>query len=345
MQNLEDIFAFLESGLPPHPDAGLFGASIPSQLAGIHIIGVPWDATTSYGRGTWQAPDAIRRASHQLDLMDLQFGRVFRRGISLINLESLSELNAQTGQLAQQIIAACENGLLPDPNILALVNQASEQTNAAVYTQALNSLKAGKLVGLLGGDHSTSFGLIRAIAEHHESFGILHIDAHHDLRQAYEGFTHSHASIFYNVLQSYPQVERLVSAGIRDFCSTERAFARTQGSRIQIFYDEQLFERKAQAQPFLQIANELLAPLPSKIYISLDIDGLAQPFCPNTGTPVPGGFSFQEIVYLLHHLAKSGRTLIGFDLVEVVPGEDEWDANVGARLLYKLCGLLAHTNP
>ncbi|HAL64304.1 MAG TPA: agmatinase, partial [Bacteroidales bacterium] len=83
---------------------------------------------------------------------------------------------------------------------------------------------------------------------------------------------------------------------------------------------------------------EIVGHLPSKVYISFDIDGLNPELCPHTGTPVPGGLSFEQVVLLLHILATSGRQIIGFDLVEVAPGlEDEWDANVGARILQKLC--------
>lgn len=74
-----------------------------------------------------------------------------------------------------------------------------------------------KLQGLVGGEHSTPLGFIRVLSEIHNEFGILHIDAHADLRHAYEGFTYSHASIMYNALQ-YPQITRLVSVGLRDVC-------------------------------------------------------------------------------------------------------------------------------
>ena len=78
--------------------------------------------------------------------------------------------------------------------------------------------------------------------------------------------------------------------------------------------------------------------------ISFDIDGLYPWYCPNTGTPVPGGFSFEQAAYLLSKLGNSGREIIGFDLVEVAPGEDDWDGNVGARMLYHMCGVLAKNN-
>ena len=88
------------------------------------------------------------------------------------------------------------------------------------------------------------------------------------------------------------------------------------------------------------MCDRIIACLPEKAYVSFDIDGLAPEYCPHTGTPVPGGLSFAEAVYLLDRLTASGREVVGFDLCEVAPdpaGDDDWDANVGARMLYKLC--------
>jgi agmatinase len=95
-----------------------------------------------------------------------------------------------------------------------------------------------------------------------------------------------------------------------------------------------------------QQCQEIIAHLPEKVYISFDIDGLAADNCPATGTPVPGGLSFNQALYLLEKVVASGRKIVGFDLVEVAPADkqDEWDANVGARMLYKLCGLILKSN-
>ena len=85
------------------------------------------------------------------------------------------------------------------------------------------------------------------------------------------------------------------------------------------------------------ICREMIQELPDKVYISFDIDGLDPKLCPNTGTPVPGGFSFQQAMYLIRKVVESGREIIGFDLCEVAPGDEgDWDANVGARVLYRL---------
>lgn len=344
-ESLEAIFEWMALGNPPPEGAGLFGATVPWDEAQIHIIGVPWDVTTSYGNGTAEGPEAVCLASHQLDLEDYAFGPAYRAGIASKILEELKEPNSTQRSTAERIIQQWEQGQTPDPALLEEVNQACLATHQHVYDTVRESLEAGKYVGLLGGDHSTPFGAIRALAEGYPSFGILHIDAHHDFRVAYEGFTHSHASIFYNVMENVPQVSQLVSVGIRDFSSQERQYAKDNQERVVTFYDEQLFAEKAAGVPFHRLVDEMLAPLPEHVYISVDIDGLAPEFAPNTGTPVPGGLTFSEMTYLLRQLGRSGKKVIGFDLVEVAPGQDdEWDANVGARLLYKLCGVMGQSN-
>lgn len=192
-----------------------------------------------------------------------------------------------------------------------------------------------RIVGLLGGDHSTPLGFIQALAERHESFGILQFDAHCDLREAYEGFTYSHASVMYNALK-LPQVNRLVQVGIRDYCAQEVELIRNSKGRVIAFFDEALCNGRYEGRTWKEQCEEIVNTLPEKVYVSFDIDGLNPSLCPNTGTPVAGGLEFSQAVYLLRTLIKSGKTIIGFDLNEVAPGEDEWDANVGARLLFKL---------
>ena len=90
-----------------------------------------------------------------------------------------------------------------------------------------------------------------------------------------------------------------------------------------------------------QIASKIIEQLPQNIYISFDIDGLDPKLCPNTGTPVPGGLEFQQALYLIEQLVEAGKKIVSFDINEVAPGADEWDANVGARLLYKISNLAA----
>src|SRR5690606_2133030 len=118
---------------------------------------------------------------------------------------------------------------------------------------------------------------------------VLQIDAHADLRRAYEGFQYSHASIMYNILEEIPAVTKLVQVGIRDYCDEEfEAITKSQG-RIVTFFDRDLKAGAYQGKTWDQQTDEIIRELPERIYISFDIDGLDPKLCPNTGTPVPGG--------------------------------------------------------
>lgn len=347
MQQLKEIpshiFKKIQAGIPPEEGANLFGLPLGVEDASLCILGVPWEATASYGRGTSEAPQRIVPASYQLDLFDSHFGEFYRYGIFYEEAnQKISSLNQKALQFVNSLRAGGEK--LQDDEAAQMkvkVNQFSAQVNEMVYEKAKQRLAEGKWVGLLGGDHSSPFGLIEALSEH-TSFGILHIDAHHDLRNAYEGYTFSHASIMYNVMATIPQINKLVQVGIRDYSSQERDLVcGSWKEKIKVFYDHEISEQLARGKTFSTLTDEIIQSLPEKIYVSFDIDGLEPSLCPATGTPVPGGLSYHQAVLLLKTLATSGKDIIGFDLCEVgVPKAGEWDLNVGARILYKLCGML-----
>src|SRR5690606_1558321 len=159
---------------------------------------------------------------------------------------------------------------------------------------------------------------------------------HADLRDAYEGFEYSHASIMHNALKERA-VERLVQVGIRDYCESEAEAVRSSEGRIVTFYDRDLKQENYRGKMWEQQCVAIVNELPHTVYVSFDIDGLDPKLCPHTGTPVAGGFEVEEVLFPLEKVVRSGRKIIGMDLNEVAPGEDEWDANVGARLLYRLC--------
>jgi agmatinase len=345
---LADVVKRLRDGTPPPPWAGLFGGSPRPEDCRLVLMPVPWDATVSYGVGTAKGPEAVLGASHQLDLEDLAFERPYEAGITLLPEDrEIVALNGASRDKAARIIE--EAGPHdPDSADLKAVNEASLRVNERVRLTAEEHLRAGRLVGVLGGDHSSPYGLIKALADvHPDGFGILHFDAHFDLRKAYEGFVHSHASIMHNVMETIPAVKCLVQVGIRDFSHEELSYAKRLGPRQKTFFARDLFRRKARGESFAETTRAILEALPEKVYVSFDIDGLDPAFCPSTGTPVPGGLSFDEANFILEELALGGRTIVGFDLCEVAPdpaGEDEWDANVGARILYKLCGATIHSH-
>lgn len=340
----------------PFPDFDPNGIGISGKLFGLPfepvnsevvILPVPWEVTVSYHSGTAQGPEAILAASQQVDLFQEDIKDAWKLGVCLLPIdENLQADNNKYRLLAGNYIQWLGEGALeihgerfaavPD-----IINRACEEMNDWVYQQARYYLKEGKVFGLLGGDHSTPLGAIRALADHHSTFGILQIDAHADLRSAYEGFDYSHASIAHNFLK-IPQVDRLVQVGIRDYCEEEWTVIHSD-ERIRLFSDSQLKAQLFEGRTWISICQEMVANLPEKVYLTIDIDGLNPALCPHTGTPVPGGLDFQQLDYLLKTLVKSGRQVIGFDLVEVAPGPEksDWDANVGARVLYRMVNLAA----
>lgn len=340
-QEIIDQFDPNSAGLK---DANIYGLPFKNEDCEIVLIPVPWEVTVSYGSGAAEGPAHIFEASFQVDLHHPQFPHLWKDGIGMDGIpEELQTLSSAMRPKAERIISLHEEGVDIDNHqeaqaLLIEVNAACEQMNQWVEGRVLHWKSMGKKVALVGGDHSTPLGYYRALAKEHSHFGILHIDAHMDLRIAYEGFEYSHASIMYNTLK-IDNINKLVQVGIRDFCAQEQNVVDSQGERVQVYTDFALQSKAFEGENWKGICDQIVAQLPEKIVISFDIDGLDATLCPNTGTPVPGGLSFAQALYLLNRAAET-KQLIGFDLVEVAPGEDDWNGNVGARLLFHLCGLL-----
>ncbi|MCE9673490.1 agmatinase family protein [Myxococcus stipitatus] len=325
------------------PGSGVFGLPHSPDEAHVVLIPVPFEATTSYGGGTSEGPAAVLEASRQVDLFDVETGRPYERGIAMLpESEEMRDWNTRAKERAQVVIEAggIHSG---DAELIAAakdVDALCEQLNEHVYRTAKHWLDQGKRVAAVGGDHSISFGIIQAHAEKYPGMGVLHLDAHADLRVAYEGFTWSHASIMYNVAERIPGVKTLVQVGLRDMSQEEHRYIEDSKGRVHGFFDATLQSRRFDGVPWNRQVDEIVALLPQQVYLSFDIDGLDPVLCPHTGTPVPGGLSFPEAVALISGVVRSGRTIVGFDLTEVAPDPEggEWDGNVGARLLYKMIG-------
>ena len=326
-----------------------FGLPFEPETAELVQISAPWDVTVSYGAGTAYAPDAVIEASTQLDFYDPLAPGAWRRGIATADVDySLLESSQRLRVDASRVIDHLEGGgCLEDDYVVRKVRRVNEgcaAMNANIGAQAVRWLDAGKIVGLVGGDHSTPYGLIRALGARHEAFGILHIDAHCDLRDAYEGFEFSHASIMFNVLRDVPQVSRIAQVAVRDFSEAEAAMAAS-SERIATFDDLSLAAAEFRGETWDAQCRRIVGTLPAEVYVSFDIDGLSFDNCPHTGTPVCGGLSFNRAVYLIDTLVRSGRRIIGFDVVEVCPAaDDRIDAITGARILWKLCGQALKSN-
>ncbi|MFT3903438.1 MAG: agmatinase family protein [Niabella sp.] len=331
-----------------NPNNNIFGLPSTEENADLVIINVPWEVTVSYGTGTARAPEAILKASLQVDLFDPDLPDAWKRGFYLMPTDRKilfkSDYLRKEAELYIDYISKgedlCKNQFMQKS--IKEINEGGAFLNNWVYQQAISLMERDKLVGLLGGDHSTPLGLYKALSEKHDEFGILMIDAHCDLRKSYEGLTYSHASIMYNALNEIPQIKNLMQVGVRDFGQDEWEYIKNSNYRVITYFDKEIKERQYNGDTFGHIVDEIVAQLPQKIHISFDIDGLDPKLCPNTGTPVPGGFELDRMFYLFHKVLKSGRQIIGFDLVEVGGVADtDWNANVGARTLFKLCNLLA----
>lgn len=343
----QEIIDSFDPNQPGLADTTLFGLPFSAEQSEIIIVPVPWEVTVSYGAGASEGVQAVFDASFQVDLFHQEFPELWKAGIFMDDeIPNWKEKSEKYKALALPIIEALENGknIIEVPSLdqsLTEINTACTVLKNEVKERVLYWLNQNKKVGLLGGDHSTPLGYYEALATKHHDFGILHLDAHMDLRMAYEGFTYSHASIMYNALQ-IPQISKIVQVGIRDFCEQEVEMVKKQNGRIKVFTDRDLKAQEFEGDTWKSQCEEIIRALPEKVHISFDIDGLYSWYCPNTGTPVPGGFSFEQAAYLLTKLALSGKEILGFDLVEVAPGEnDDWDGNVGARMLFHLCGVLA----
>jgi agmatinase len=323
-------------------NGNIFGFPYTEQEADLVIVPVPWDATASYGKGTSKGPQAILDASTQLDFFHPELEKAYNTKVYMspvsqewldINehlcaqgIDYISFLEEHGEELAQKQFG----------HVLEAINDAHQALRDNLFERCTQLLQAGKIPCVLGGEHSTPLGLLQALNAHHSDYGILQIDAHADLRDAYEGFTQSHASIMHNAVHQLKNLSQLTQVGIRDVSEREVELSAAH-DKITTFYDWALKNEQYQGKTWAEQCQKIIATLPQKVYISFDIDGLKPELCPHTGTPVAGGFELQEVAYLLFEVVKSGRQIIGFDLNEVAPGETgDWDANVGARALWHL---------
>ncbi|WP_207493534.1 agmatinase family protein [Aridibaculum aurantiacum] len=346
---MADLSSF-DPNLAGNPNNNIFGLPFTEEESQLVLLPVPWEVTVSFGAGTSRAADQIFKASLQVDLYDPDVKDGWKAGFFMRPVDKKILLKSDyLRKEAELYIDYISKGDDVNQNkfmtkSLKEINEGSKFLNNWVYEQTSELLNNGKLVGLIGGDHSTPLGFMKAIAEKHGDFGVLQIDAHNDLRKAYEDFTYSHASIMYNALEEIPQLKSLVQVGIRDYCSEEFDYIGNSDQRVYSYFDQTIKERQYEGETWKSIVEEIVSRLPQKVYISFDIDGLDPKLCPNTGTPVAGGFEADQVNYLFKKVIESGRKLVGFDLVEVGVGENSMDANVGARMLFKLCNLMIKSN-
>lgn len=313
----------------------IFGLPYNLEESNLVLLPVHLDVTVSYGQGTSKAPDLILDESSQLDLSLRSMSNPWEMKMAMYDRIVVASQNEIHRGRAINVIDSLEAGKEPDQEQISFVNDFCKSTHDRIEEVAKSFLDLGKMVGVIGGDHSSPLGLMRALSKQ-QDFGILQIDAHMDLRNAYEGFKYSHASIMYNAMQE-DGITSLTQVGIRDFCEEEESFISNFDKPVNVFYDEDIYRQSLEGKAWKEQVAEIIKTLPDNVYISFDMDGLDPSLCPNTGTPVAGGLQFNQVVYLMEEVVKAGKKIVGFDVCEA--GNDSWDANVAARIIYRIATL------
>jgi len=279
--------------LPPFNFCGLEGKGFDD--CEVVVLPVPYDSTTSYNPGARNGPHAIIQASRNMELYDEELG-ITPADIGVYTLDEL------------------EPSMKSPEDMVGRVEQAVAEI-----------LEAEKFPLVLGGEHSISLGAVRAINEKYENVSVLHIDAHADCRNEYEGTRYNHAC----AARRFSEICPVVQLGIRSLSKEEADFLESDENTRTFFMHE--IRRTG-----LEMALERAIPMLSdNVYISLDIDALDPGIVPATGTPEPGGFSWEEIIEIIRQVCAK-KKVVGFDLVELspIPGNCASDF-LAAKLAYK----------
>lgn len=262
-----------------------------SEDAFFRVIPVPLERTVSYGAGTASGPEAIIEASNELERLC--------RGTE-----------------------PCARGIFTEPALDCDGPLAEVMERLAQRTEA--AMRAGKLPVTLGGEHSLSYGAVTGVARAlKQRVGIVQIDAHADLRVAYQGEKHSHASVMNLLIE---EGHGLAQFGVRALC-TQEAESRVANGVFHVDAEELVTGNIH--------AIDLPEDFPELVYVSFDVDGLDPSQMPATGTPVPGGLGYYQALQLVEH-ALNGRRCVGLDVVELAPdGNAAWDFTA-AQIVYRL---------
>jgi len=264
----------------------------------IVILPVPYEKTTSYGKGTLIGPQKILEASHFVEFYDEEMNRelCFELGISTLNKLEINNIN-------------------------------SKKALTTIYKKVLKLLDDGKFVVSLGGEHTISQAPIKAYFERYNNLSILQIDAHSDLRQTYEGNKYSHACVMARVAEFTKDIHQV---GIRAQDIVEAEFIRN--NKIKIYYMRDIQEGKHTKNWQKKIAENLN----ENVYITFDVDGFDPAVIPATGTPEPGGLFWDETMKLIKLIGKT-KNIIGFDVVELAPSKFQKASDfTAAKLVYKI---------
>ena len=319
-----------------------FRDATPTADAPIVLVSAPWAVTSAAGQGAVYTPDAIIDASTHLSLYDVVSNTSIDGKVATAEVDyDLQESSLQLGGDAAKVVAHIEDGGALTGDYFARkvvrINLGFRDMHRSVGKRVFRFASKGKIVGVVGGDHSVAFGAVRSISSVYPQMGVLFIDAHSDLRPSGKIFDYSHLSVARNIVDEIPAVSKLVQVGVRDMSREEMDFAQNH-PKITMLCHEKLTAERFSGRSWGEVCDDVVAQLPDKVYISFDIDALSPECCPHTKRPVAGGMTFDEAVCLINRVAESGREIVGFDLTEIVPVmESGVDAAVGARMLVKLC--------
>jgi agmatinase len=267
----------------------------------IVIVSAPYEHSTSYGKGAAGGPEAIIRASHFVEFYDDEFDR---------------ELCFDLGIATQELL---DFGEKYDSEALELIENEIDVL-----------LREEKFVVTLGGEHTISIAPVKAHFNKYPGMSILHFDAHSDLRDEYEDSKYSHACFMSRVAEFFP-TEKITQVGIRAQCIEESAFIRE--NKINTFYASAI-RRGLHGMNWQKAVADTLS---DEIYVTFDIDYFDPSLIPTTGTPEPDGFLYSETLDIFREIIKSGKKIIGMDVVELAPmGEMHHPYLTTARLIYKI---------
>ncbi|MCX5807690.1 MAG: agmatinase [Proteobacteria bacterium] len=283
---------------PPFSFCGLPNNGNDYERASIVILPIPFDKTSTWLKGTDKGPSAIIEASVYLELYDIETdSEVFRKGI----------------YTAKPIRSASSSALI-------------KKSDSAVSKY----LKENKLVVTLGGEHSVSIGVIKSHARHYKDLSILHLDAHTDSRDSYEGTPYNHACIIARVREF---ARNIVSVGIRSMDISERPGI----DNKRMFFAHNIYDSD-------KWVSNVISLLTDNVYITIDLDVFDPGIMPSTGTPEPGGLGWYQVMKLLFDVSKS-KQIVGFDVVELCPSSCKAPDFLAAKLIYTLLSYIYVNKP
>ena len=284
--------------MPTHP---LIFCGLPNDdyaRASTVILPIPFDKTSTWIKGADKGPEAIIEASRYLEFYDIETdSEIFKKGIFTV----------------KPIRAASSSALI-------------KKTDSAVSRY----LKDNRLVVTLGGEHSVSIGVIKAYAKHYQDLSILHLDAHADSRDSYEGSRYNHACVISRIREF---TQNIVSVGIRSMDVSERSDV----NKKKMFFAHEIHDSDKWIQNAVRSLSE-------SVYITIDLDVFDPSIMPSTGTPEPGGLGWYQVLKLLWSVSKSKR-IVGFDVVELCPSSSKAPDFLAAKLIYTLLSYIGANKP